>query len=79
MIRSIGEKFGISNEKHLKCLKRSKQPNSLSCKHKIEKCNYFTTGCKQKRKRKRNRIKVTWAMKQAIDQVKRDLGIFDSI
>ncbi|CAH8442355.1 unnamed protein product [Schistosoma turkestanicum] len=68
-IKQFGDIFGFSEESYTR-RKKIKGPNPLSCKHKSNRPHTIKTTTA---KRKRKRIKMTWAMKQVVERLKAEL------
>ncbi|KAF7256966.1 hypothetical protein EG68_06354 [Paragonimus skrjabini miyazakii] len=76
VIDALDKKFGLCKEPvQLKKRKRPRAPNPLSCKKKSRKCANLPGRTTRWKKRKRKRIKNTWAFQQVLLRVKHDTGI----
>ncbi|KAF8569641.1 hypothetical protein P879_00458 [Paragonimus westermani] len=77
VIDALDRKFGLCKEPvQLRKRKRPRAPNPLSCKKKDRKCaNLPGRTAKKSKKRKRKRIKNTWAFQQALLSLKHDMGV----
>ncbi|CAH8669858.1 unnamed protein product [Dicrocoelium dendriticum] len=77
-INALRSRFGLSSEVKQKKRKALKAPNPLSCKKKVSKAapnKKKTCAGTSKKKRKRKRIKMTWAFRQVLEKVKSEMGI----
>ncbi|CAH8448399.1 unnamed protein product [Schistosoma mattheei] len=73
-IKQFCDRFGFSEESFTR-RKKTKGPNPLSCKQKLHK-PYILKRTTTKRKRKR--IKMTWAMKQVVERLKTEQSSKDA-
>ncbi|KAK4472693.1 hypothetical protein MN116_003922 [Schistosoma mekongi] len=69
-IKQLGDRFGFSEETPTR-KKKTKEPNPLSCKRKARQPHIVRIA---RTKRRRKRVKMTWAMKQVIERLKTELN-----